>query len=74
MDWRQEGPWLMLLLAALAAPPAVLAQGGDWHAAISAGLACLVAPCLGIEAMLALARIHAAQAPPPRMTGRDRRH
>jgi len=53
----QEGPWALLGAAALAAPFAVLAQGGDAHAAVLAGLACLGSPGAAIEAMLGLARL-----------------
>lgn len=52
-----EGPWALLSAAALAAPFAVLAQGGDAHTATLAGLACLGSPGAAIEAMLGLARL-----------------
>ncbi len=55
--WWQEGPWALLGSAALAAPFAVLAQGGDAHTAVLAGLACLGSPGAAIEAMLGLARL-----------------
>lgn len=54
----------MLGLAALAAPCAVLLQGGDVHAATFAGLATLVSPCAAIEAMLGLARLANLVRPP----------
>ena len=54
--WR-EGPWLLLGVAALSAPFAVLGQGGDAHTAMLAGIACLASPCLAIEAMQGLARL-----------------
>ncbi len=54
--WR-EAPWLLLTTAALAAPFAVLAQGGDAQTAVLAGLACLASPCFAIETMLGLARL-----------------
>ncbi len=57
IDWRAEAPWLLLLGSALLAPALLRHQGGDWHAAISAGLACLVAPAAGILPMLALAHL-----------------
>lgn len=60
-----EGPWALLGAAALAAPFAVLAQGGDAHTAALAALACLGSPGAAIEAMLGLARLLLlAQGPP----------
>jgi hypothetical protein len=75
VDWQAETPWLLLLASALTAPLLVREQGGDWHSALAAGFACLAAPSLGIEAMLALARLVAwSEGPqPPRVTGRGRR-
>ena len=55
-DWP-EGPWALLGLAVLAAPCAVLLQGGDAHTAILAALVTLASPCAAIEAMLAVARL-----------------
>jgi hypothetical protein len=55
-----DGPWALLGLAALAAPCAVLMQGGDGHTAILAALVTLASPGAAIEAMLALARLTAA--------------
>jgi hypothetical protein len=52
-----EFPWQLLGAVALAAPALVLGQGGDWHAAVVAGLACLATPSAAIEAMLGLARL-----------------
>jgi hypothetical protein len=52
-----EGPWALLGGAALAAPAAVLIQGGDAHTAVLAGLVCLATPGAAIEAMLGLARL-----------------
>jgi hypothetical protein len=57
-DWP-EGPWLLLLSTALAAPFAVLGQGGEWHTAVLAALACLATPGAAIEAMLGLGRLAA---------------
>jgi hypothetical protein len=51
-----EGPWWLLGGASLAAPVAVLAQGGGLHLAILAGFTCLATPGAAIEAMLGLAR------------------
>lgn len=51
-----EGPWALLGLAALAAPGAVLLQGGDAPTAVLAALVTLASPGAAIEAMLALAR------------------
>lgn len=55
-----EGPWTLLGLVALAAPGAVLLQGGDAHTAALAALVTLASPCAAIEAMLALARVTGA--------------
>lgn len=54
-----------MLLAATAgsAPLAVLAQGGDGHTAILAGLACLAVPCFAIEMMMGVARLGLALTP-----------
>jgi hypothetical protein len=46
-------PWLLLGGASAAAP---LAQGGDLHTALLAGLLCLALPSLAIEAMGGLGR------------------
>jgi hypothetical protein len=72
VDWWAEAPWLLLLATALTAPLLVREQGGDWHSALTAGFACLAAPSLGIEAMLALVRLVTwTEGPqPPRVTGR----
>lgn len=56
-------PWLVLGLAALSAPFAVLDQGGDGRTAVLAGLACLASPCFAIEVMQGLARLALAMAP-----------
>jgi hypothetical protein len=75
VDWRAETPWLLLLASALAAPLLVREQGGDWHSALAACFACLAAPSLGIEAMLALTRLMAWSVGPPtprRSAGRQR--
>ena len=63
-----EGPWALLVATALAAPAAVLIQGGDAHTAVLAGLVCLGTPGAAIEAMLGLARLAslAVAAPPGR--------
>jgi hypothetical protein len=50
-------PWMLLCAVSLAAPVLVLGQGGNWHAAVVAGLACLATPSAAIEAMLGLARL-----------------
>ena len=57
-----DGPWLLLGVAALSAPIAVLGQGGDGHTAMLAALACLASPCLAIEMMQGLARLAMAMA------------
>jgi hypothetical protein len=75
IDWRAEAPWLLLVATALAAPFVVREQGGDWHSAVAACFACLAAPSLGIEAMLALVRVVTwTEGPQPRsrVTGRGR--
>jgi hypothetical protein len=61
-----EGPWWLLVAASLAAPFAVLAQGGSPQVAALAALACLATPGAAIEAMLGLARLALAVATPPR--------
>lgn len=61
-----DGPWLLLGAAAVAAPVAVLCQGGDLHVALLASLACLATPGAAIEAMMGLARLALAVAPPGR--------
>ncbi|MCO6418190.1 hypothetical protein JYK14_18765 [Siccirubricoccus sp. KC 17139] len=63
---REEAPWALLLASAACAPLAVLAQGGDGHTAILAGLACLAAPALAIEMMLGMARLGFALVPTDR--------
>jgi hypothetical protein len=55
-EWP-EAPWALLGACALAAPCAVLVQGGDAHTAVLAGLVCLGSPGAAIEAMLGLARL-----------------
>jgi hypothetical protein len=55
-EWP-EGPWALLGATALAAPLAVMSQGGDAHTAVLAGLACLATPGAAVEAMLGLARL-----------------
>ena len=52
-----EFPWQLLCAISLAAPVLVLGQGGDWHAAVVAGIACLATPGAAIEATLGLARL-----------------
>jgi hypothetical protein len=44
----------------------VLGQGGTLQVAILAALACLATPGAAIEAMMGLARLALAVAPPPR--------
>jgi len=61
-----EGPWWLLAGASIAAPFAVLWQGGDLHVAILAALACLATPSAAIEAMTGLARAALAICPPDR--------
>ena len=61
-----DGPWWLLVAASFAAPVAVLWQGGDVHVALLASLACLATPAAAIEAMMGLARLALAVAPPPR--------
>ncbi|MCB4823447.1 hypothetical protein [Roseicella aerolata] len=61
-----EGPWWLLAAAALAAPFAVLGQGGNLHLAVLAALACLATPGAAIEAMTGLARLALAVVPPSR--------
>lgn len=53
----QEGPWVLLGATAVAAPFAVLDQGGDGRTAMVAALACLASPCFGIELMQGVARL-----------------
>ncbi|MBL6454219.1 hypothetical protein JMJ55_02715 [Belnapia sp. T6] len=59
-----EGPWWLLAAAALAAPFAVLLQGGDLHLALLASLACLATPGAAIEAMMGVARVTQLIEPP----------
>jgi hypothetical protein len=61
-----DGPWWLLVAASVAAPVAVLCQGGDVHVALLASLACLATPAAAIEAMMGLARLALAMVPPPR--------
>jgi hypothetical protein len=61
-----DGPFWLLAAAAAAAPAAVLGQGGTVQVAVLAALACLASPGAAIEAMLGLARLALAVAPPPR--------
>ena len=61
-----DGPWWLLGAASVAAPVAVLGQGGDLHVALLASLACLATPGAAIEAMMGLARLALAIVPPPR--------
>ena len=61
-----DGPWWLLAGASVAAPVAVLLQGGDLHVALLAALVCLATPGAAIEAMLGLARLSLAVAPPSR--------
>jgi hypothetical protein len=61
-----DGPWWLLVAAAVAAPFAVLAQGGAPHDAAFAALACLATPSAAIEAMLGLARMALGAVPPGR--------
>ena len=68
-DWP-EAPWALLGACALAAPCAVLAQGGDAHTAVLAGLVCLGSPGAAIEAMLGLARLASLAQGPGRGSSR----
>ena len=61
-----DGPFWLLAAAAAAAPAAVLGQGGTLQVAVLAALACLATPGAAIEAMMGLARLALAVAPPPR--------
>ncbi|MFC7475746.1 hypothetical protein ACFQS7_15340 [Dankookia sp. GCM10030260] len=61
-----DGPWWLLAAASAAAPLAVLGQGGTLQVALLAALACLATPGAAIEAMLGIARLALAVAPPPR--------
>jgi hypothetical protein len=61
-----DGPWWLLLATALAAPFAVLGQGGNLQLAVLAALACLATPGAAIEAMTGLARLALAVVPPSR--------
>ena len=61
-----DGPWWLLLAAVVAAPFAVLFQGGDLHLALLAALACLATPGAAIEAMAGVARLALAAVPPDR--------
>lgn len=54
---RAEGPFLLLLGAALCAPPLVQHQGGGWQQAVLAFMAVLAAPAAAMEPMLILARL-----------------
>ena len=59
-----DGPWWLLVAASVAAPFAVLLQGGDMHVALLAMLACMATPGAAIEAMAGVARLALAAAPP----------
>lgn len=59
-----EGPWWLLVAASVAAPVAVLVQGGDLHVALLSSLVCLGTPGAAIEAMSGLARLALATVPP----------
>jgi len=61
-----DGPWWLFAAAALLAAPAVLAQGADLELALLASLACLATPGAAIEAVLGIARLALAVAPPGR--------
>jgi hypothetical protein len=61
-----DGPWWLLAAASVAAPVAVMWQGGDLHVALLASLACLATPAAAIEAMMGLARLALAMVPPSR--------
>ena len=61
-----DGPFWLLAAASAAAPAAVLGQGGTLQVAVLAALACLASPGAAIEAMMGLARLALAVAPPPR--------
>jgi hypothetical protein len=61
-----DGPFWLRAAASAAAPVAVLGQGGTLQVAILAALACLATPGAAIEAMMGLARLALAVAPPPR--------
>ncbi|WP_133221921.1 hypothetical protein [Paracraurococcus ruber] len=61
-----DGPWWLLGGASLAAPCAVLLQGGSPHLAAVAALACLATPGAAIEAMSGLARLALSVIPPQR--------
>ncbi|HEY0437520.1 MAG TPA: hypothetical protein VGC92_12840 [Phenylobacterium sp.] len=61
-----DGPFWLLAAASAAAPVAVLGQGGTLPVAILAALACLATPGAAIEAIMGLARLALAVAPPPR--------
>jgi hypothetical protein len=55
-----EFPWVLLGLAALAAPVAVLAQGGTLCTGLLASCVVLGSPGAAIEAMLGAARLTTA--------------
>jgi len=55
--WREELPFILLGAAALAAPLAVLGQGGDWHTAVLAACVVLGVPGAAVEAMIGVARL-----------------
>lgn len=61
-----DGPFWLLAAASAAAPVAVLGQGGTLQVALLAALACLATPGAAIEAMMGLARLALAVAPPSR--------
>lgn len=52
-----EWSFRALLALAVAAPVAVLVQGGDWRSALFAGPAVLFSTAIAFEAMLGLAQI-----------------
>ncbi len=64
--WREELPFLLLGAAAVAAPFAVLGQGGDLHTAFLAACVVLGAPGAAVESMAGAARVALY------LSGRDR--
>lgn len=54
--WREELPFILLSVAAVAAPCAVLAQGGDWHTAFLAACVVFGAPGAAVESMIGAVR------------------
>ncbi len=59
-----EGPWWLLVAASVAAPIAVLLQGGNLHVALLSAMVCLGTPGAAIEAMAGLARLALSTVPP----------